>query len=229
MAAIVTIEDLGWTPPDTDTAVLVGVDLVLEADELVTLRGSSGSGKSTLLRCVVGLEQPTSGRILWRGEEVAGDRFLSYRNAVRYVQQRPTKVAETVADDLGFARDIATERGGGSDDAESHQRERLAQLGLGGLDWSRSFDDLSVGEQQRVALVRALTSEPQVLLLDEPTSSLDPESVGDVEAMLRAYLDESDERALLWVTHQSEQLERLGGRQLDLDDLNQQSGDASDD
>jgi putative ABC transport system ATP-binding protein len=229
MAVILRVDNLGWTPPDADAAILQGVTLELQTEQLVTLRGSSGSGKSTLLRCIVGLETPTAGRVRWRGEPVSGDTFLEFRHAVRYVQQRPTAVAEKIGDDLAFARDIARERGGKRDDYEERQREQLDALGLGNLDWSRGFDELSVGEQQRVALVRALTSEPEVLLLDEPTSSLDPESVGDVEEMIHAYLDESDDRALLWVTHQTAQLERLGGRPLDLDDLNRAAGGSSDD
>lgn len=229
MGAILSIEGLGWTPPDTDESVLEGVDFELNAGELVTLRGSSGSGKSTLLRCIIGLERFTEGRILFRGEVVSGDDFLAFRHAVRYVQQRPTRVARTVEEDLGFARDIAVERGEAPGDAEARQRERLDALGVADIEWTRDFDDLSVGEQQRLALVRSLTSEPQVLLLDEPTSSLDPARIEDVEEMLLEYLAEDDQRALLWVTHQSDQLERLDGRALNLDDLNQPGGPASDD
>lgn len=226
MSPILKVENLGWAPPDGEQAILKSVDLELGTGDLATLRGSSGSGKSTLLRCIVGLERPTTGRILWQGNEISGDDFLSFRHRIRYVQQRPTKVADTIDEDLGFARDTARERGSDRKDLEQRQRGRLASLGLDKLDWSRNFNELSVGEQQRVALVRALTSEPDVLLLDEPTSSLDPERVEDVEAIIEDYLDENrDARAILWVTHQPEQLERLGGRALDLDDLNDAGGE----
>jgi putative ABC transport system ATP-binding protein len=220
MTVLLKVKNLIWTPPGSDTRVLDQVDLSISAGELTTLRGGSGSGKSTLLRCIVGLEQADSGDILWHGERVAGDGFLRFRHRVRYVQQRPTRVADTIEDDLGFARDIAIERGGRGN-FEARQRERLDRLGLGDIEWSRGFGDLSVGEQQRVALVRSLTAEPEILLLDEPTSALDPARVEDVEALVRDYLDEApDERAVLWVTHLTEQVERLGGRQIDLDDLN---------
>ncbi len=226
MPPILKVENLGWTPPDGDKAILDSVDLELSTGDLATLRGSSGSGKSTLLRCIVGLERLTTGRILWQGDEISGDDFLSFRHRVRYAQQRPTKVADTIGEDLSFARHTARERGSDREYLEQRQSDRLASLGLGALEWSRNFDELSVGEQQRVALVRALTSEPNVLLLDEPTSSLDPERVEDVEAIIKDYLAESpDTRAILWVTHQPEQLERLAGRPLDLDDLNDAGGE----
>ena len=220
MTILLDVKDLTWTPPGGAKRVLDGINLSVEAGELATLRGGSGSGKSTLLRCITGLEEADSGEILWRGDSVSGDGFPSFRHRVRYVQQRPTQVADTIAEDLSFARDIAREHGS-SGDLEARQRERLAGLGLGDIDWSRSFRGLSVGEQQRVALVRSLTSEPEVLLLDEPTSALDPSRVEAVEALVRDYLEQAPgERAVLWVTHLTEQVERLGGRRLDLDDLN---------
>jgi ABC-type iron transport system FetAB ATPase subunit len=221
MAPLLDVDNLTWTPPGEDRAVFRGVRLTVDAGELVTLRGRSGSGKSTLLRCIIGLEKPDRGEIRWRGDAVSGDAFLAFRNHVRYVQQRPSRVADSIREDLEFARRIARERGNEPPDAESRQREYLEKLGLGDLSWSRDFDELSVGEQQRIALVRSLTSQPHVLLLDEPTSALDPGRVEDVEALVKTYLGEKpDERAVLWVTHLTEQVDRLDGRRVDLDALN---------
>jgi putative ABC transport system ATP-binding protein len=206
-------------PPGADTAIFSGVEFQIGAGERVALEGPSGSGKSTLLRCIIGLEPKHTGAVLWQGEQVDAASMRRFRNRAVYVQQRPSEVAETVAENLAFAREMAAEFGEQAAVMDQEeQRQMCDRLGLEAMSFSRRFDDLSVGEQQRVCLVRALTSKPDLLLLDEPTSALDPERVDQIEDLLCSYVDEApDKRAFLWVSHQPAQIERLTTRSIDLD------------
>ncbi len=168
-----------------DLAVLRQVDLDVESHEVVCLIGSSGSGKSTLLRCANLLEPIDSGRILLDGVDIAEPGFdadavrrrigivfqsfnlFPHRSVLDNVTLAPRKV-------LGLGRAAAVDRAEGL----------LARFGL--AEKARDYPDrLSGGQQQRVAIVRALAMEPEVLLLDEITSALDPELVGEVLDVVR--------------------------------------------
>jgi polar amino acid transport system ATP-binding protein len=165
--------------------VLRGIDLAVAPHEVVCLIGASGSGKSTLLRCVNLLEPVDSGRILVDGRDVTargvnvnsvrrgtGIVFQSYNlfphmTVLRNVTLAPRKV-------LGTPKQ----------QAEQEARELLARFGLG--DKQDEYPDrLSGGQQQRAAIVRALAMKPELLLLDEVTSALDPELVGEVLHVIR--------------------------------------------
>jgi polar amino acid transport system ATP-binding protein len=165
--------------------VLRGVDLVVGEHEVVCLIGASGSGKSTLLRCVNLLEQIDAGRILVEGEEITrrgvdvnrirrriGIVFQAFNlfphmSVLRNVTLAPRKVLKL------------PER-----EAEERARDLLARFGLG--DKAAEYPDrLSGGQQQRAAIVRALAMQPQMMLLDEITSALDPELVGEVLTVVR--------------------------------------------
>jgi polar amino acid transport system ATP-binding protein len=165
--------------------VLHGVDLVVEEHQVVCVIGASGSGKSTLLRCVNLLEPIDSGRILVAGEEISGPgvdanrvrrgigivfqayNLFPHMTVLRNVTLAPREV-------LGLSRARAEE-------------EALGLLRRFGLDVRRDDypDKLSGGQQQRVAIVRALAMRPQLMLLDEVTSALDPELVGEVLNVIR--------------------------------------------
>jgi polar amino acid transport system ATP-binding protein len=168
-----------------DKAVLKGIDLEVASHEVVCLIGPSGCGKSTLLRCVNLLERVDAGRIVLGGNEITGPRVD--QNAVR---KRMAIVFQsfnlfphlTVLDNVTLAPRKA--HGIRRRDAEARAREVLDRLGLGD-----KVDDyperLSGGQQQRAAIARALVVEPELLLLDEVTSALDPELVGEVLAVIR--------------------------------------------
>ena len=218
--AYLHIEGGAWCPPDQEEPLWRGLELELCAGDRLVLHGPSGSGKSTLLRCLIGLEPLAEGQLRWRDQIPSGDDFLKLRDRVRLVLQRPVAIEDTVAEELALTRELATAREAPDPMKQAEQAQLLEELGLGELDTSRAMDALSVGEQQRVALVRALTSRPRVLLLDEPTSALDPERAEQVEELIGAYLDERPEaRAYLWVTHQAEQRRRLGARRVALEEL----------
>jgi putative ABC transport system ATP-binding protein len=163
--------------------------------------GPSGAGKSTLLRLLDRLAEPDSGSIEFGGRALTEYDPLHLRREVGLVPQLPALLEGTVASNIDFAAGLAEKEA----DAER-------SLGLAGLDPSFSDRDvsrLSVGEQQRAMLARALAQEPKVLLLDEPTSALDEEARDAVEATLRRLREEIDV-SLVLVTHDPAQARRLG-------------------
>jgi ABC-type cobalamin/Fe3+-siderophores transport system ATPase subunit len=162
--------------------------------------GPSGSGKSTLLRLLNRLADPHSGRVLYQGVDVGELDPLGLRREVSLVPQLPALIDGTVHENIAYGPRLA----GRSFDTRSC-------LELAGLDpefEGRDASKLSVGEQQRVMLARALALEPRVLLLDEPTSALDQGARDAVEATLRA-LRTRTAISLVLVTHDTEQARRL--------------------
>lgn len=220
-APLVEISDLAWIPPGAEQPLWDGVSFALERGELVILEGQSGSGKSTLLRCIVALEELADGAVRWRGEVVDEQNIRLFRNRVLYVHQSPVPIADRVGENLSFPRRVQREFDDYADLAmsEEEQRQLLDRFGLENIDLTRRFDELSVGEQQRVALVRCFTIQPEVLLLDEPTASLDDENAGFVEDYVTTFLQQDPDRAVIWISHDRQQRERLGGRVLDMADF----------
>jgi len=162
--------------------------------------GPSGSGKSTLLRLLNRLADPDSGAIRYRGTDVRERDVLELRREVCLVPQLPALLDGDVAANVRFGAELAGR------EADVGRVLRLA--GLGPAYAERDAGRLSVGEQQRVMLARALALEPRVLLLDEPTSALDAESTGAVEATL-AKLRERLDLSVVLVTHDLAQARRL--------------------
>ena len=165
--------------------VLRGIELAVNEHEVVCLIGPSGCGKSTILRCVDLLESIDQGAIRLDGEDVTapGVNANGVRKRIGIVfQSFNLFVHMSVLDNvtLGPRRAHGIERA----EAESNAVEMLTQFGLG--DKVNEFPNrLSGGQQQRAAIVRALISEPEILLLDEVTSALDPELVGEVLGVIR--------------------------------------------
>jgi putative ABC transport system ATP-binding protein len=163
--------------------------------------GPSGAGKSTLLRLLNRLADPDRGEVAYRGRPLASYEPLALRREVALVPQLPALLEGTVAANLAYAARLA---------GKSLQAERT--LRLAGLDpefAERDVAKLSVGEQQRAMLARALAQEPAVLLLDEPTSALDHAARDAIEAAL-AELRRELEISLVLVSHDPEQARRLG-------------------
>jgi polar amino acid transport system ATP-binding protein len=165
--------------------VLKGIDLAVEEHGVVCLIGASGSGKSTLLRCVNLLEPIDEGRIVVAGREITapGVDVNAVRRGIGIVFQAFNLFPHmTVLDNvtLGPRKALKLSRG----QAESEALDLLRRFGL--ADRRGDYPDrLSGGQQQRVAILRALAMKPELLLLDEVTSALDPELVGEVLALVR--------------------------------------------
>jgi polar amino acid transport system ATP-binding protein len=163
-----------------DRPVLNGIDLDVAAHQVVVLIGASGSGKSTLLRCIDLLEEIDDGQIFLNGRDISDPRIDAdeARQAMGMVFQSFNLFPHmTALANVALAPRVvhrSTRR-----DAEDRGRELLARVGL--ADKADAYPDkLSGGQQQRVSIARALAYEPKLLLLDEITSALDPELVGEV-------------------------------------------------
>jgi putative ABC transport system ATP-binding protein len=166
------------------------------------LAGPSGSGKSTVLRLLDRLAEPDSGIVRYLGRDLRERDPLALRREVGLVPQLPALLEGTVDDNLRFAAGLA-----GREPDSAHL------LDLAGLDAGfivRDAARLSVGEQQRVMLARALALEPSTLLLDEPTSALDAAATGAVEETLTELRDRLD-LSLVLVTHDLDQARRMSG------------------
>jgi len=183
-------------------AVLAGVDLDLAAGELVAVVGRSGSGKSTLLHLLGGLERPDAGEIDVGGVRVdrADERGLTElrRRRVGFVFQFFHLIPElTGAENVMLPARLA----GVGATAEARARALIERLGVAEAS-ARLPGVLSGGEQQRLAVARALVNDPQLVLADEPTGNLDEESGHEVLRLLRSLAD--DGRSVLLVTHEPE-------------------------
>ena len=170
----------GVTKAYHDRPVLEGVDLDVVEHQVVVLIGASGSGKSTLLRCVDLLEDVDEGQILLDGRDISDPRIDAdeARQAMGMVFQSFNLFPHmTALANVALAPRVV--HGSSRRDAEARGRELLSRVGLSSH--ADSYPDkLSGGQQQRVAIARALAYEPRLLLLDEITSALDPELVGEV-------------------------------------------------
>jgi polar amino acid transport system ATP-binding protein len=185
VSRVPVLEIRGVTKAYGDRQVLRGIDIAVHEHEAVALIGASGSGKSTLLRCVDLLEEIDDGDIFLDGEVITDPSVppVRARRRLGMVFQAfnlfpHLSVMENVV--LAPMRAHGTPR----QEAEDHARELLAGVGLAGREGDYP-DRLSGGQQQRVAIARALATRPRALLLDEVTSALDPELVGEVLALVR--------------------------------------------
>jgi polar amino acid transport system ATP-binding protein len=180
--------------------VLDRIDLDVDTGEVVALIGASGSGKSTLLRCVNLLEQIDDGRILLDGDDISepGRDADPIRRRIGMVFQSFNLFPHlTVAENIALAPRKIQRRS--RSDARASAEELLARLGLG--DKAGEYPDrLSGGQQQRVAIARSLALQPEVMLLDEITSALDPELVGEVLDVVRGL--RRDGMTMLFATHE---------------------------
>jgi polar amino acid transport system ATP-binding protein len=199
-----------------DLDVLKGIDFRVELSEVVCVIGPSGSGKSTLLRCINLLEEPTSGQILVGDADVT-DRDVdidAIRRRIGMVFQQFNLFPHlTVTENVTIAQRRALRRGRG--EADRVAATNLERVGL--ADKAHAYpSQLSGGQQQRVAIARALAMGPELMLFDEPTSSLDPEIVGDVLAVMRGLAQ--DGMTMMVVTHEMSFAREVADRVAFMDD-----------
>ena len=180
--------------------VLRDIDFTVEKGDVTPIIGASGSGKSTLLRCINLLETPTSGEILYHGENVVGQgvNAAAYRSHVGMVFQSFNLFNNmTVLENciVGQVKVLKRNR----EEAKAHAMQYLEKVGMTPYINARPRQ-ISGGQKQRVAIARALAMDPEVLLFDEPTSALDPEMVGEVLSVMRSLAQEG--MTMLVVTHE---------------------------
>ncbi len=188
------------------------ISFSLKAGDILALKGPSGSGKTLMLRTLAGLEPIQSGAVLYKSKAQNDYEMPVYRSEIIYLQQRPSFAAKTVAESLKnpFKFKVHEDK---KYDAKLVAKYLLA-LGRD-LDFlSKEIANLSGGEEQIVALVRALILEPQIILLDEATASLDEESSQNLEQLILAYLNQK--RAAIWISHDQKQSERISNKELSL-------------
>ncbi len=160
--------------------VLKDINMEVQKGEVVTIIGSSGSGKSTLLRCLNLLEEPTSGEILYKNENILDKKFdlRAYRTKVGMVFQNFNLFEnKTVLQNCTLSQEKVLKIS--KNDAEEKAKKFLQLVGMDQYINAKP-SQISGGQKQRVAIARALCMNPEVLLFDEPTSALDPEMVGEV-------------------------------------------------
>ncbi len=193
--------------------ILKGIDFSLQPGEIVGLVGPNGSGKSSLIKILSFLLKPTSGKLAFRGIEIAGSAPLDLRRRIAVVFQEPLLLNATVFENVALGLKL---RGTAKRDIRPAVEKWLDSLGILHLA-NRNARSLSGGEAQRVSLARAFVLRPEVLFLDEPFSSLDAPSkerlIEDVESFLH-----STKTTALIVSHDFSDILRLAKRALVLID-----------
>ena len=196
--------------------VLKGVNVEIDKGDIICVIGPSGSGKSTFLRCLNLLETPTSGSILFEGDELTDKKIDLNRHRQKMgmvFQQFNLFPHMTVLDNLTCAPIMLKKTP--KAEAEKKAMELLARVGL--ADRADAWpNQLSGGQKQRVAIVRALCMEPDVMLFDEPTSALDPEMVGEVLDVMKELAKSG--MTMVVVTHEMGFAREVASRVLFLDD-----------
>jgi len=194
--------------PEGEGWLLTGVSLAIPAGGRLSVAGPSGAGKTLLLRALALLDPLDEGQVCWKGQTVHRDVIPRFRSTVMYLHQRAALLDETVEAALQRPFTLGVQR------RKRFDRPRIVDL-LGQLGRERSFltkraGELSGGEIQITALLRALQLDPSVLLLDEPTAALDPESTRAVEELLGRWVAAPGSgRAMVWVSHDAQQAGRV--------------------
>lgn len=189
--------------------ILKGVDAGMPDGEITAVVGPSGAGKSTLLRAINRLIEPTSGEIYLDGEPTSGLDPLELRRRVGMVFQIPALFGDSVEEAVLYGARLS-----GKDADPGRLLEMVAlDASLAG----RQPQALSVGQQQRVSVARALALEPEALLLDEPTSALDEAARRRIEDLVR-YLNARLGLTMVFVSHDLSQVERVADRVVLMDD-----------
>ena len=180
--------------------ILKNINLSIIEGEFLTITGPSGSGKSTLLKLLASMLTPTHGEILYKGRSVQEYEPTDYRKQVSYTFQSAALFGETVEENIAFPYKIRKK--------EVNKEEAVTALKSFGLSedyLNKEVNSLSGGEKQRIALIRNILFLPDVLLLDEVTSSLDTENRQIISQAIKK-LNKEKNVTVLWITHNTEEI-----------------------
>jgi putative ABC transport system ATP-binding protein len=197
--------------------LLRDISIAVRAGDRIALTGPTGSGKTVLLRSLCLLDTVNTGTISWQSEPVQPDQVPAYRARAIYLTQRARLFGGTVEGNLRLPFSLAVHR------HREYSRESVAtylhRLGRDEEFLARDSANLSGGEMQIVALLRAIQLDPTILLLDEPTASLDEGTTQQIEQLVADWMSPPDARqAFVWVTHDAAQAERVANRSWQLRD-----------
>jgi putative ABC transport system ATP-binding protein len=213
MTMLLQADGLARKHPRERLWLLDHVSLEIREGDRAVISGPSGAGKTLLLRTLAMLDPFDAGALLWRGRPIARDAVPKFRSSFIYCHQRPALLADTVEASLRRPFELKIHQGKRFDRLEL--AKRFSQLGKPDSFFEQSVANLSGGELQLVALLRAMQLNPSVLLLDEPTAALDPKTSAAVEALIVDWVESPGERrALLWVSHDVEQGDRVATRKI---------------
>ncbi|MEM1256370.1 MAG: ATP-binding cassette domain-containing protein [Cyanobacteria bacterium P01_H01_bin.21] len=197
-----------------DSWIWQDISFELFAGDRLAVVGPSGTGKSLLLRTLAGLDPIQSGEISFQGTSLSNLSMPEFRAQVMYLHQKPALLEGTVESNLQQIYKLKVHRN------KTYERAKildyLSILGRSEKFLDRSIEQLSGGEQQIVVCLRSLQLSPQILLLDEPTASLDGTATSHLEALIAQWQQSDSPKACIWTSHDPAQIERVTTRQLTL-------------
>lgn len=183
--------------------ILKDITTTFHSGKITALIGPSGAGKTTLLKLINGLRSQDSGNIYIGEKEIQSFDLIKLKQQIGMALQSAPMIQGTVYDNLNLPRSIF------GDTLDEHKAmELLDQVNLETTELTTDVKSLSGGQRQRLSIARTLVNQPEVLLLDEITSSLDPRSVKEAEALIRKICDQFGV-TIIWITHDVEQAKRI--------------------
>jgi putative ABC transport system ATP-binding protein len=190
--------------------ILKNISLCIEKGDFISVVGVSGSGKSTLLKLCGHLISPTAGRLAFQGKDFTDYSPIQLRKSIMYYFQSPYLFGDTVMENITFPYSIRNLK------YDKSRVEDLFALFHMSTDYlNKEPKNLSGGEKQRIALIRGLIFQPEILLLDEITSALDLENAAIVEDVIASL--NQDGITVLWITHNPEQSRKYANKILTID------------
>ncbi|CDO18766.1 Putative proline/glycine betaine ABC transporter ATP-binding protein [Streptococcus gallolyticus] len=199
-----------------DKTVVNDINLTIENGEFITILGTSGSGKTTMLKMINKLIEPTSGTILFAGQDIEQMDSVSLRRQIGYVVQQIGLFPHmTVAENIATVPKLL---GWDKERIENRVGELLDLVQLPAADYSERYpSELSGGQQQRIGVARALAADPDVMLFDEPFGAIDAITRNDLQEELQAIHQKLNQKTFVFITHDIYEAFKLGTRVVIMD------------